>query len=216
MEKLDLDLLLKAYCTGFFPMAETRDATEVFWVDPPERGVFLPDSFHVPKKLKKLIGKFDYEFRLDTAFEQVMLNCGAQKFGREDTWICPQIVDAYTELHHRGFGHSFEIWRDDQLIGGLYGLQIGAAFFGESMFGAVSGASKIVLVEAAARLFSGGIKLFDTQFWTEHLDQFGCLEIEKENYLDLLGPALMQSATIQQSVSAEQFQAFLQSTTHTS
>jgi len=182
MSDIDADMLLRAYAYGVFPMAERRDDPELFWIDPEQRGILPLDQFHVPKRLQRTIKTVPFEVRVDTAFREVMRGCAAESDNRAGTWINDQIHELYSELFERGHAHSVECWRDEKLVGGLYGVSLGAAFFGESMFSRERDASKVALVYLAARLIVGGYKLLDTQFVTEHLRQFGAMEIPREEY----------------------------------
>jgi leucyl/phenylalanyl-tRNA---protein transferase len=182
--------LLAAYRSGQFPMAETRDDEEVYWVDPPLRGIIPLDAFHVPKRLARTMRKKMFRITVDTAFPQVMLACAAAAPKRMNTWISPLIERSYANLHARGHAHSVEVWNGETLVGGLYGVSIGAAFFGESMFSRETDASKIALAHLAERLKAGGYQLLDTQFTTEHLTQFGAIEIPRARYKALLAKAV--------------------------
>lgn len=186
------ELLLSAYMQGIFPMAESADADDVFWVDPDERGVFPLDKFHVPKKLARKIRNEPFDVRVDTAFRDVMQKCAepTQNIDRRNTWINELILERYCELHELGYAHSVECWQDDKLVGGLYGVAINGAFCGESMFHDVSDASKVALVYLVARLKVGGYVLLDTQFVTDHLSQFGAIEIPRKQYRAHLKEAL--------------------------
>jgi leucyl/phenylalanyl-tRNA--protein transferase len=189
-EKLTPELLLKAYAAGVFPMAQSRDDRHVFWVDPKMRGVLPLDRFHIPRSLIKLMRKSPFEIRVDTAFDQVIVKCAEAWKTRRDTWINSEIVKAYTQLHRMGFVHSIEVWLNGKLVGGLYGVAIGGAFFGESMFSRATDASKVALVYLVERLKAGGFKLLDTQFVTDHLRRFGAVEIPARRYLEMLEEAL--------------------------
>lgn len=173
-------------------MAESADAEDVFWVDPDERGIFPLDQFHVPKRLARKIRKEPFELRINTAFRDVMLRCSepTSNVERQNTWINRIILTRYTELHELGYAHSVECWLDDTLVGGLYGVSINGAFCGESMFHHVTDASKIALVYLVARLNAGGYTLLDTQFVTDHLSQFGAIEIPRTEYKEILKAAL--------------------------
>ena len=190
MHPLDPDLLLRAYAAGIFPMADARDADELFWVEPRKRGVLPLDAFHLPRSLAKLLRQERFELTADRAFEDVMRTCAAPAPGRTDTWINESILDGYTRLHRLGFAHSLECWKDGELAGGLYGVKLGAAFFGESMFTRVRDASKVALAHLVARLRVGGFRLLDTQFLTEHLARFGAVEIPRAAYRSSLDLAL--------------------------
>lgn len=186
------DILLHAYAQGIFPMAESAQSDEIYWVDPELRGVFPLDKFHVPKKLARTIRQDIFDVRIDTAFEQVINFCAQS--GRDETWINPEIIDLYLNLHEKGFVHSVECWQDGKLVGGLYGVALGGAFCGESMFHKVTDASKVALVHLVARLKVGGFTLLDTQFITPHLSQFGAEEIPRLHYRRELEKALIIEA----------------------
>jgi leucyl/phenylalanyl-tRNA---protein transferase len=187
---LTSDLLLRAYAMGIFPMARSRHDPRLYWIDPDQRGVLPLDTFHVPKSLTKVLKRGDFEVRVDTAFEAVMEGCAEATGDRPDTWINDEIVRLFVELHRLGMAHSVETWVDGRLVGGLYGLALGAAFFGESMFSRVTDASKVALVHLVARLKTAGYLLLDTQFVTEHLSRFGAVEIPRQEYLKLLNRAV--------------------------
>ena len=189
-ESLPAELLLRAYAAGIFPMAESRDDPHVFWVDPKKRGVLSLDDFHVSKKLRKVLRKSPFIVRANSAFEQVLVACAMPSQGRQDTWINGPIHDAVMELHQLGFAHSIETYLDGDLVGGLYGVALRGAFFGESMFSRATDASKVALVHLVARLRLGGFRLLDTQFVTDHLRQFGCSEIPARDYQKRLAKAL--------------------------
>ena len=176
--------LLSLYSAGWFPMAMPDGSIRCFSPDP--RGILPLDAFHIPHGAKKLMRDPRWEMRLDTAFEEVIRACG----NRDDTWIDETMVQSYLILHREGYAHSLEIWRDGKLAGGLYGVQLGGAFFGESMFHRVPGASKVALVRLAARLRKKGFGLLDTQWTTPHLLQFGAISIPRREYLRLLERAL--------------------------
>ncbi|MDG2243827.1 MAG: leucyl/phenylalanyl-tRNA--protein transferase [Rhodospirillaceae bacterium] len=190
MTQITPELLLKAYAFGVFPMAKSRDEEEVYWIQPKERGVIPLANFHVPKSLRKILRKEIFEIRVDTAFKDVMLGCAESVPGREDTWINEQIIDLFYSLFDAGLAHSVEAWIDDQLVGGLYGLAMGSVFFGESMFTRRDNASKVTLCHLIAILKKGGYRLLDTQFITDHLTQFGAVELPHKNYMRELGEAL--------------------------
>jgi leucyl/phenylalanyl-tRNA--protein transferase len=192
--QLTAQILLQAYASGIFPMAETADDPELFWVDPKRRGILPLDGMHVPRRLRRVLRKDVFQVRCDTAFEAVMRGCAEASETRPTTWINEEIVRLYTELFERGAAHSVECWCAGELAGGLYGVSLGAAFFGESMFSRVTDASKVALVHLAARLKRGGYRLLDTQFVTPHLAQFGCIEITRSRYHRLLAEALRQRA----------------------
>ena len=195
MDKITPDLLLRAYSIGLFPMAEARDDPLLFWVDPQQRGILPLDQFHISKSLRKTLRRQLFDVRYDTAFLQVMEACAAPAPGRESTWINQEIMDLYLDLFRQGYCHSIECWQDRQLVGGLYGLALGGAFFGESMFSRQRDASKIALCHLVAHLRAGGFTLLDTQFLTEHLGRFGAREIPRDDYKKLLAQALLKSAS---------------------
>jgi leucyl/phenylalanyl-tRNA--protein transferase len=184
------EILLAAYAAGIFPMAESAEDPELFWVDPRRRGILPLDAFHVPRRLRRVVRHGGFEIRLDTAFAAVMRGCAETSEKRPNTWINDEIVRLYTELFRRRAAHSVEAWRAGILVGGLYGISLGAAFFGESMFSREDDASKVALVHLVARLRQGGYRLLDTQFLTPHLARFGGIEISRARYRRLLGEAL--------------------------
>ena len=188
------ELLLKAYASGVFPMAESAADPEVFWVRPESRGVIPLDAFHVPKSLGKLVRQHRFEVMIDRDFEAVIDACAEQRDERKSTWINAAIREAYIELHRRGHCHSVEAWREGQLAGGLYGVRLGRAFFGESMFARETDASKVCLVHLVARLRERGFLLLDTQFTTEHLKRFGAIDVPRGKYERLLEKALKEEA----------------------
>ena len=182
--------LLRCYADGVFPMGETRDDPRIFLVEPDQRGVIPLDRFHIPTRLRRTVRGEPFEVRVDTAFADVLDACAAAGAGREDTWINGPIRHLYLELFAGGHAHSIECWRDERLIGGLYGVTLGGAFFGESMFSRQTDASKVALVHLVARLKLGGWTLLDTQFLTGHLARFGAVETPQATYLKMLKPAL--------------------------
>jgi leucyl/phenylalanyl-tRNA--protein transferase len=191
------DLLLRAYAAGIFPMAESAAAKDLRWFDPPIRGIIpLDEHFHVPRRLKRTLRQRPFAITLDTAFEATMRACAAPRPDHPDTWINDEIIRLYAELHRMGHAHSIEAWKDGDLVGGLYGVSLGNAFFGESMFSRETDASKIALVYLVALLRHGGFTLLDTQFQTDHLARFGTLEITRANYHHLLADALGGDARI--------------------
>lgn len=188
--KITPQVLLKAYACGLFPMAESADDPTLYWIEPDQRGVIPIDAFHVPRSLAKAIRKNDFEVRVDTDFEGVISGCAELTSIRRETWINQPIRDLYGELFHMGFCHTVECWKDGALMGGLYGIHIGGAFFGESMFSRLPDASKIALVHLRNRLKAGGFALLDTQFVTDHLRKFGAQEVPRSDYNELLQEAL--------------------------
>ncbi|HYG87384.1 MAG TPA: leucyl/phenylalanyl-tRNA--protein transferase [Azospirillum sp.] len=190
MIELNAQLLLRAYAAGIFPMAESADSRDLYWFDPEQRGILPLDGFHVPKRLKRTLRTAPFEIRFDSAFRAVIEACAQPTAERPKTWINADIIRLYTELHEQGFAHSVETWREGRLVGGLYGVSLGAAFFGESMFSRETNASKVALVHLVARLRAGGFTLLDTQFVTEHLSRFGAVEIPRTEYRRRLAQAL--------------------------
>lgn len=184
-------LLLEAYKQGLFPMAHSVDSPHIHWVCPEERGQLSITDIHIPKSLAKdirqgRIGGEPYEIRINTAFDQVIDSCAAVSDDRPESWINQSISDAFKQLHKDGHAHSVECFVDDRLVGGLYGLAIGGAFCGESMFSRHTNASKVALIHLCARLWAGGFQILDTQFTNDHLEQFGVYEVSHETYLHAL------------------------------
>jgi leucyl/phenylalanyl-tRNA--protein transferase len=190
MAAIDPELLLRAYAIGVFPMSDSRDADEVFWVEPRRRAILPLEAFRLSRSLRKTIRSGEYRVTCDTAFEEVVRRCAE----REETWINAAIEESYRGLHARGNAHSIECWRDGALVGGLYGVNLGAAFFGESMFSARRDASKVALAWLVARLKVGGYRLLDCQFMTDHLRSLGAVEVAQKDYLALLESALSAAA----------------------
>ena len=183
-------MIFAAYSQGFFPMAPKGGSLDVDWVMPEIRGILPIKDIHIPRSLLKTLKKKSFDVSVDKAFEQVIHACAKTKTGREETWINTKIIDAYIETHRAGFAHSIEVWKEGFLIGGLYGLRIGGAFFGESMFSKRPNASKVALIHLAARLFKGGFTLLDAQFPNDHLEQFGCFEQKHNDYIEDLNEAM--------------------------
>ena len=194
MIRLTPDILIHAYAAGIFPMAESADDKGLFWVDPTRRGILPLDAFHVPRRLKRVLRQGRFTVRADTDFAAVMRGCAAASETRPSTWINEEIMRLYTALFERGLAHSVECWQAGELVGGLYGVALGAAFFGESMFSRATDASKVALVDLVTRLLRGGYRLLDTQFLTPHLAQFGAIEIPRARYHRLLAEALRYRA----------------------
>jgi leucyl/phenylalanyl-tRNA--protein transferase len=192
--RLTPEVLLRAYRAGIFPMAETADDPELFWVDPERRGVMPLDGFHVPRRLRRVVRQDRFAIHVDRDFGATLAACAEATEKRPNTWINAEIVRLYTALHARGAAHSVEAWQDDRLVGGLYGVSIGGAFFGESMFSRVTDASKVALVHLVALMRVGGYRLLDMQFITPHLAQFGAIEIPRAQYHRLLADALRYRA----------------------
>jgi len=188
--RLDTRTLLGCYRRGVFPMAESHDDPRLFLVDPDLRGILPLDGFHVPRRLKRTVRRGDYDITVNKAFSRVLEGCAAPGPGRENTWINPVISNLYTALHADRHAHSLEVWQDGKLAGGLYGVALGGAFFGESMFSRAKDASKVALVHLAALLIRQGYILLDAQFHNPHLEQFGLIEIHRADFKDLLREAL--------------------------
>lgn len=210
--RLNPELLIRAYAAGVFPMAETRDGP-VFWVEPKWRGVIPLEGFHIPRRLRRTVRGSRFDIRSDTAFRRVMEECAAATSARPETWINDEILRAYTELHRLGLAHSVECWDGKLLVGGLYGVSIGAAFFGESMFARATDASKIALVHLVGRLRKGGYRLLDTQFTTEHLMQFGTLEMPQSEYKIRLAEALEHEAVFPAEFARAELDVYFRKTT---
>lgn len=183
-------VLLKAYACGIFPMAESADDPGLYWVEPDLRGVIPLDRFRIPRSLRKTMRKNPFDIRVDTAFDAVVDACAATTATRRKTWINAPIKRLYGELHRIGHCHSVECWQEGELVGGLYGVRLGGAFFGESMFSRHKDASKVALVHLVHRLKAGGFVLLDTQFTTDHLKRFGAIDVSRRDYGDMLDEAL--------------------------
>ena len=188
------EVLLSAYAQGLFPMAERRDDPTLYWISPENRGIIPLDGFHVPRRLARTIRSGRYRLTTDRAFLAVMQGCAKAAPGREQSWINDEIFRLYAALHAGGHAHSVECWQGDELAGGLYGVSLGAAFFGESMFSDVRDASKVALVHLVELLRGGDFVLLDTQFLTPHLAGFGAYEIPREAYLVRLHQAIAREA----------------------
>lgn len=184
------EVLLRAYACGIFPMAESADDPALFWVEPQTRGIIPLDGFRISSRLARTVRSDVFTITVNTAFKAVIAGCAAPQPGREDTWINKRIHDLYCGLYALGHCHSVEAWYGDELAGGLYGVSLGRAFFGESMFHRARDASKVALVHLVARLIAGGFELLDTQYVTEHLKSFGALEISRRRYTALLDKAI--------------------------
>ena len=192
--ELSPELVLRAYACGIFPMAESRGRSPIFWVDPEVRGVFPLDAFHVPRSLAGTVRRGVFDVTRDAAFGSVIRACAAAAPGRTETWINDDIIEVYCELHRLGFAHSVETWQEGRLAGGIYGVALGGAFFGESMFSAATDASKVALVHLVAHLVAGGFRLFDVQFVSDHLKQFGVEEVPARRFQERLDEALAAEA----------------------
>ncbi|MFT6673505.1 MAG: leucyl/phenylalanyl-tRNA--protein transferase [Afipia broomeae] len=187
-------VLLRAYACGIFPMSESVDDPTIFWVEPEKRGIIPLDGFRVTSRLARTVRSDAFRVTVNTAFKQTIAGCAAPQPGRDDTWINGRIRDLYTSLHEIGHCHSVEAWQGDRLVGGLYGVSLGRAFFGESMFHIERDASKVALVHLVARLIAGGFVLLDTQFVTDHLRTFGAVEVPRRRYRTMLDDAVTGQA----------------------
>jgi len=210
------ELAIQAYTIGLFPMSDDRDDSNVHWVDPIERGILPLDDFHIPRRLKRTVAKGPYEVLCNTAVEEVIRLCAADKLGREDTWISEPIVEMYLNLFDMGHLHTVECWQGDRLVGGLYGVAVEGAFFGESMFSLERDASKIALVELVARLKIGGFRLLDCQFMNRHLEQFGAISLHRVAFRKLLDKATAVTAAFPETLTERERSQFLQSRSQTS
>lgn len=206
------ELLLRAYAAGVFPMSEGRDDPELFWVDPRERGILPLEGFHISRSLARRIRQAPFDIRINTDFAGVVEGCA----DRDETWINAEIFELYQQLHATGHAHSLELWEGDALVGGVYGVALGAAFFGESMFSRRRDASKIALAYLVSRLRFGGFELFDTQFVTDHLQSLGAVEISRAAYRSRLSDALQKPANFLAQSSQVTPQDVLQFKTQTS
>jgi len=187
---IEPELLLSAYASGYFPMAESRYG-EIRWYSPDPRAIIPLDGLKISRSLRQTLKKKIFEIRINTAFENVIESCAE----REDTWISEEIIRSYVELHKLGFAHSIETWKDEKLVGGLYGVALGAAFFGESMFSRIKDASKVALVYLVDRLNRKNFELLDTQFLTRHLESLGAVEISRRDYIVMLKKAIQKSCS---------------------
>jgi leucyl/phenylalanyl-tRNA---protein transferase len=192
--EITVDLMLRAYRAGLFPMAETRKGDRLYWLDPEKRGVLPLEGFHLPRRLARTVLSNSFAVTVDQDFAGTITGCASPAPGRDDTWINPQIERLFSELYRLGHAHSVESRQGGQLVGGLYGVAIGGVFFGESMFSFARDASKVALVHLVARLRLGGFRLLDTQFVTAHLAQFGAEELAREDYKTQLNQALAAPA----------------------
>lgn len=191
--------LLECYARGVFPMADARDDDRVFLIDPEKRGVVPLDGFHVSRRLARTVRGDPFEIRMNTAFRRVVFECAEPKPGRTETWINGVIEDLYAQLHDMGHAHSVECWLDGELVGGLYGVSLAGAFFGESMFSRRTDASKVALVHLVAQLIADDFRLLDTQFITDHLTTFGAVEIPRAEYHRRLARTLEHEARFQRA-----------------
>ena len=192
---LAIDLLVSAYASGWFPMAVGNAG--IRWFSPDPRGIIPLDTFHVSRRLARVIKRGEFQIEIDRDFAGVIRACAEAErtYDEPGTWIDDEIIESYTALHEAGYAHSVEAWKDGALAGGLYGVAIGGAFFGESMFHRVTDASKVALAALVERLRARGFTLLDTQWTTEHLEQFGAIEISRRRYLELLGEAIQRDCS---------------------
>ena len=211
-KSLTPDMLLNAYANGIFPMAEHRTDEELFWVDPRQRGVMPLDGFHISRSLRKTLRSDRFGITFDRAFDGVVAGCA----DRDETWINDMLTYLYGQLHRAGFAHSVEVWADDTLVGGVFGVTLGGAFFGESMFSTRTDASKVALAYLVDRLRAGGYALFDTQFITPHLASLGGLEIPRAAYRKLLENALNLDAAFDRQTGVPDAYSLVQRNAQTS
>ena len=209
-------VLLKAYAVGIFPMAESAEDPGLYWIEPESRGILPLDRFHLPKRLRRTVAQGLYEVRIDHDFDAVIAGCAAPAEGRAKTWINERIRRLYGELYALGHCHTVETYEDGRLVGGLYGIVLGAAFFGESMFSRERDASKVALVHLMARLIKGGFRLLDCQFMTEHLRSFGAIDIDRRHYHRLLEQAIADEADFYRLDGGATLDEVLQSVSQTS
>jgi leucyl/phenylalanyl-tRNA---protein transferase len=194
MIEITPQVLLKAYSCGIFPMAESADDPALYWIEPQHRGILPLTSVHVPRRLARTVRNETYRVSIDTDYDGVIEGCAAERAGRRSTWINSRIRQLYQELFRLGHCHTVEVWDGERLVGGLYGVALGGAFFGESMFSYARDASKVALVHLAGRLLAGGFTLLDTQFVTDHLRQFGTVEVDRDEFHRQLDGALKHAA----------------------
>jgi leucyl/phenylalanyl-tRNA--protein transferase len=184
------EIVVRAYASGVFPMAKAHDDPRLYWIDPERRGVLPLDDLHVSRSMRKILRRANHRVTVDTAYVEVLKQCAAPAPGREETWINPEIEALFTDLFDMGLAHSVEVWEDETLVGGLYGLALGGAFFGESMFSRRDNASKVAVCHLVARLKRGRFRLLDTQFTTKHLCTLGAREIPRHEYHRRLAESL--------------------------
>ena len=216
MLEITPELLLQAYRIGVFPMGERRDDPKLYWLDPRLRAVLPLDGFHLPRRLARTVRSGHFEVSADQAFVEVVRACAEPRPGHPESWINEPIVELYGELHRQGHAHSVEAWREGRLVGGLYGVSVGAAFFGESMFSRERDASKVALVHLVARLIKGGFRLLDCQFMTEQLRGFGAVEIFRDEFRERLADAVGHDAVFYGDLAGEDPCSLVQASTRTS
>jgi len=214
--ELTPQVLLKAYACGIFPMAESADDPGLYWIEPEARGILPLGRFHIPRRLRRTVRQDVYEIHIDRDFEAVIAGCAEAVQGRTKTWINGRIRRLYADLYELGHCHTVEAWSDGRLVGGLYGVRLGGAFFGESMFSRARDASKVALVHLVARLRAGGFRLLDSQFTTEHLKQFGAVDVDRRQYHYLLERAISTDADFYRLPGGATGEEVLQSVSHTS
>jgi len=214
--ELTPQVLLKAYACGIFPMAESADDPSLYWIEPEARGILPLGHFHIPRRLRRTVRNDLFEIHIDHDFDAVISGCAEAVPGRTKTWINTRIRRLYGELFDLGHCHTVEVWSGSDLVGGLYGVSIGAAFFGESMFSRARDASKVALVHLVARLKFGGFQLLDSQFTTEHLTQFGAVDVERRQYHHLLERAIATDADFYRLPGGATGEEVLQSVSQTS
>ena len=210
------EIVLAAYACGAFPMAPSAQSEDIDWFEPRRRGILPIDRFHVSRSLRRTIRREPFSIRVDTAFTDIVRGCAAAAPGRENTWISQRIIALYTALHEKGCAHSVETWQNQSLVGGVYGVALGGAFFAESMYSLAPDASKIALVALAALLSAGGFHLLDVQYVTPHLARFGAIDVSRNDYRRLLAAAIAVPARLAGECPLSLVEAFLQSTSQRS
>ena len=210
------ETILKSYSLGIFPMSESFDDPNIYWINPKKRGVIPINDFKISKNLKKEIKKKKFLITINKNFNAVIKNCAKKTKNRPSTWINKEIIKLYSNLHKIGHAHSIEAWQKNRLVGGLYGVSLGSAFFGESMFSIVSNSSKVCLVYLLANLKIKGFRLLDTQFINPHLKKLGAIEISRKKYLKMLGNSLKKNANFNKKISQSSIYDIIQSMTQTS
>ena len=210
------ETILKGYSLGIFPMSESFEDPNIYWINPKKRGVIPINDFKISKNLRKEIKKKKFLITVNKNFNQVIKNCAKKTKNRPSTWINKEIIKLYSNLHKIGYAHSIEAWKQNKLVGGLYGVSLGSAFFGESMFSTISNSSKICLVYLVANLKIKGFTLLDTQFVNPHLKKLGAIEISRKKYLKILGSSLKKNANFNKKVSQSSIYDIVQSMTQTS
>lgn len=208
--------MLQAYVAGYFPMAETNESDSLYWLNPDPRAILPLQNIHVPGRLRQQLRRRPFRITTNQAFEQIVFGCAKVTQGRSQTWINSQLHQLYLQLHRKGFAHSVECWQDQQLAGGIFGIALHGAFFGESMFTRIRDASKIALLHLVARMRVGGFLLFDIQFTSPHLERFGATELPRTVYLDLLAQAMKHTADFHHFCQDDSPDAVLQSITQRS